>query len=196
MSTPKVIDGGPGTSHDYMLPHTDLAADIHVVFYDQTGTARSSHITSKPATFWTIELFINELENLLQHLKITSYDVVGHSWGGGIHYFILYHRVRARLIEKLPKEVGENMWKDKEAGTTLDPEYLAAWQVFYAHYACKLDPIPAELIFSISQSEDPQGGEIGTNGMNDNVLDGSGPSWTESISFVFPLWSSMANTIA
>ncbi|KAJ3908853.1 hypothetical protein F5879DRAFT_935982 [Lentinula edodes] len=42
------LHGGPGLSHDYMNPHIDLAinSSIPVIFYDQIGSARSSHFIS------------------------------------------------------------------------------------------------------------------------------------------------------
>lgn len=83
-----VVHGGPGLVHDYLSSLVDLAAPAHslsVVFYDQCGNGRSTHLPEKrgDTTFWTEELFIAEFENLLQHLGIqNSYNVVGHSWGG------------------------------------------------------------------------------------------------------------------
>lgn len=79
------LHGGPGLSHDYLLPISDLAisAKIPVIFYDQVRNARSTHLRGKPSAFWSIDLFINELINLLKHLGIyDSFDLLGHSWGG------------------------------------------------------------------------------------------------------------------
>ncbi len=75
----------PGLSHDYLLPLSDLATkfSIPVVFYDQIGNSRSTHLPSKPPSFWTIDLFIAELVNLLEHFHIQEgFDFLGHSWGG------------------------------------------------------------------------------------------------------------------
>jgi pimeloyl-ACP methyl ester carboxylesterase len=80
-----VLHGGPGISHEYMLPHLDLFASygIPVITYDQIGIGRSTRLPEKPDSFWTVDLFIAELENLLIHFGITeSFDLLGHSWGG------------------------------------------------------------------------------------------------------------------
>ena len=71
-NTPLIaLHGGPGLSHDYLLPLSDLAdAGIPVIFYDQIGNARSTHLKSKPREFWTIDLFLDELENLLRHFNV------------------------------------------------------------------------------------------------------------------------------
>lgn len=67
-----ILHGGPGMSHDYLIPMSDLTplANIPTIFYDQVGNARSTHIRGKPKTFWNIEIFVDELENLIDHLGI------------------------------------------------------------------------------------------------------------------------------
>src|SRR6476661_9112597 len=57
-----VLHGGPGATHDYLLSLTDLARDGRaVVFYDQLGNGRSTHLPERGADFWTVELFVREL---------------------------------------------------------------------------------------------------------------------------------------
>jgi len=57
-----------------------------VVLYDQIGNGNSSHIQDEPESFWNIDLFMNELDNLLQHLHISTFDLLGHSWGGNSNF--------------------------------------------------------------------------------------------------------------
>ncbi|KAI0316078.1 hypothetical protein OF83DRAFT_1173242 [Amylostereum chailletii] len=65
---PKVTEG--------KIPFTvDLASKSPpeaVIFYDQIGTGLSTHLQSKDTSFWTIELFINELETVLSFFDISS----------------------------------------------------------------------------------------------------------------------------
>ncbi|EEB87993.1 hypothetical protein MPER_14430, partial [Moniliophthora perniciosa FA553] len=36
-----------------------------------------------PAEFWTVDLYNDELDNLLKYLGIReNFDLLGHSWGG------------------------------------------------------------------------------------------------------------------
>lgn len=44
-----LLHGGPGVSHDYLLSLTDLhaAQSIALVFYDQVGSGRSTHLPEK-----------------------------------------------------------------------------------------------------------------------------------------------------
>ena len=80
-----VLHGGPGSTHDYMLPLSALASsDTPVVFYDQFGAGRSTLLPERmgDTDFWTEDLFVKEFFNVLGYLKIEEYDLLGHSWGG------------------------------------------------------------------------------------------------------------------
>jgi pimeloyl-ACP methyl ester carboxylesterase len=91
-----VLHGGPGIVSTYMEPFTELTSrfGITVVLYDQFGCGKSlpdpetpdrkvfDEISSKPG-FWNVDLFVDELDNILNHLKINeNFDLLGHSWGG------------------------------------------------------------------------------------------------------------------
>src|SRR6266480_1315039 len=78
------LHGGPGATHDYLLSLTDLAEDGRsVVFYDQTGNGKSTHFPDRGAEYYTVDLFVRELANLIEHLGIADrYHVLGQSWGG------------------------------------------------------------------------------------------------------------------
>jgi len=78
-----VLHGGPGATHDYLLTLTDLTDGRAVVFYDQIGNGRSTHYPERGADFWTVELFVRELHNLVGALGIAGrHHVLGSSWGG------------------------------------------------------------------------------------------------------------------
>jgi L-proline amide hydrolase len=163
------LHGGPGASHDYLLTLTDLAQDGRaVVFYDQIGNGRSSHYPERGADFWTVDLFVRELHNLLDALGIADrHHVLGSSWGGflgqeyalthpaGLKSLVLTDTAASfpdflaeanRLRAELPSEVEATLKRHEEAGTTDDPEYEGACMVFYRRHVCRLDPWPQELI--------------------------------------------------
>jgi len=79
-----VLHGGPGATHDYVLSLTDLARDGRaVIHYDQLGNGRSTHFPDRGADFWTVDLFVRELHNLVDELGLRSgHHVLGQSWGG------------------------------------------------------------------------------------------------------------------
>ncbi len=162
-----VLHGGPGATHDYLLALTDLAGVRAVVHYDQLGNGRSTHYPERGADFWTVELFVRELHNLVDALGIRErHHVLGQSWGGflaqeyaltrppGLRALVLATTAASfpdfvaeanRLRALLPPEVEETLRRHEEAGTTDDPEYATACEVFYRRHLCRLDPWPEEV---------------------------------------------------
>lgn len=58
-------------------------SSVPVVLYDQIGGGASSHRPDAPTEFWVPELFMDELDNLIEALGIhDNFDLLGHSWGG------------------------------------------------------------------------------------------------------------------
>ncbi|RWR27922.1 alpha/beta fold hydrolase [Sinirhodobacter populi] len=167
--TPVIIaHGGPGCTHDYVDSFKALAADGRaVIHYDQIGNGRSTHLPDKGADFWTVELFLEELENLIRHLGIEGgYDLLGQSWGGmlgaefavrqpaGLRALViadspasmeLWVQEANRLRAALPPDVQETLTRHEQAGTTDSAEYRAATEVFYARHVCRIVPNPPEV---------------------------------------------------
>jgi proline-specific peptidase len=176
-----VLHGGPGISHEYVLPHAELfdTYGIPVVFYDQVGIGRSTHLRSKGPEFWTIEFFMDELNNVLTHLGISdNYDLLGHSWGGflaatyagrlpheGLKHLILTNTGASmklwavgtnNLLEQFPEETREMLKKHERDGTTDSKEYQEGIQIFYSKHVCKLQPWPELLLQSFgAMTDDP-----------------------------------------
>jgi L-proline amide hydrolase len=170
--TPLVVaHGGPGCTHDYLLRLTGLADPVFgarpVIHYDQIGNGRSSHHPGKGESYWTVELFLRELDNLLTHLGIAdSYHLLGQSWGGmlsaehavrrpaGLQRLViadspasmtLWLDAAAGLRAQLPPGVDDILRSHEEAGTTDSPEYVAAEKAFYDRHVCRVVPNPPEV---------------------------------------------------
>jgi L-proline amide hydrolase len=163
-----VLHGGPGATHDYLLSLADLADSRAVIHYDQVGNGRSTHYPGRGADFWTVDLFVRELHNLVEALGIAGrHHVLGQSWGGflgqeyaltqptGLRALVLANTAASfpdfvaecnRLRTLLPPEVEETLRRHEEAGTTDDPEYEAACDVFYRRHVCRADPWPDEVV--------------------------------------------------
>jgi len=81
-----IVNGGPGFSHEYALPTKQIACwGRKVIFYDQVGSGKSDRPTYQQAPWlWdNIETYyIEELQLLTQHLNISKFHLLGHSWGG------------------------------------------------------------------------------------------------------------------
>lgn len=171
--TPLVVaHGGPGATHLYVATHIELTAKfgIPVVLYDQIGNGLSTHLPEKKAdeAFWTVELFVAELDNLLEKLGISDrYDLLGHSWGGmlgssfavrqpkGLRRLVLASSVACmqdwmdagqKLQRQLPEDVQATIEKHEAAGTTDSKEYEKAMEVFYSRHICRVDPLPSGFV--------------------------------------------------
>ena len=79
-----LLHGGPGATHEYFeaLEHALGAEGIELIYYDQLGSAYSDQ--PKDASLWTVERFVDEVEQVRQALGLTKDDfyLLGHSWGG------------------------------------------------------------------------------------------------------------------
>jgi L-proline amide hydrolase len=173
-----VVHGGPGCTHDYLDSLTGLAATGRaVIHYDQLGNGRSTHLRDKGADFWTVDLFKEELDNLIAHLGIAGrYHVLGQSWGGmltaehavtrpaGLRSIViadspasmeLWLAAAGRLRARLPEDVQATLLRHEEAETTDSEEYAAATRVFYDRHVCRI-PWPEEVARTFAaMDEDP-----------------------------------------
>ena len=195
------LHGGPGATHDYLLSMTDLARDGRaVIFYDQIGNGRSSHYPGRGADFYTVELFVRELASLVDHLGIGSrYHLLGQSWGGmlaqemvlahpgGIASVVLSNTAASfgdfalaanALRAELPPEVDDVLRRHEEEGTTDDPEYEEAVEVFYSRHLCRLPELPAEVKYSFDAIEEDPTVYHTTNGPSEFHVIGSFKDWS------------------
>ena len=149
-----VMHGGPGGAHNGVITMAKLLnhSGRPVILYDQIGCGKSTSLKSKPDSFWTIELFEEELTRLIKHLKIEKrYILAGASWGGmlalsyaikkptGLKGLILANtlpssrmwvRETRKLIAKLPAKHRMAINKYEKLEKYTNKEYLAANEVF------------------------------------------------------------------
>jgi L-proline amide hydrolase len=195
-----VLHGGPGCTHDYVDALKDLAATGRaVVHYDQLGNGRSTHLRDKGADFWTPQLFIDELNNLVAHLGVRSFDIFGQSWGGmlGAEYAVTQPAGLRRLViadspadmvtwvaeanrlrRGLPAEVQEALTRHEAAGTTDSPEYLQAVLAFYAKHVCRIQPMPGEVARTFAAMEEDPTVYRTMNGPSEFHVIGTLKTWT------------------
>lgn len=169
-ATPLVIvHGGPGCSHDYLESLAEIAASGRpVVHYDQVGGGRSTLLPDKGPTYWTVDLFLAELDNLLSFLGVEQrYFLLGQSWGGmlgaehairqpaGLKGLVLSNSPASMALwaseakvlrAELPRETEAVLDRHEANGTTDDPEYLAATRAYYDLHVCRVLPYPPELV--------------------------------------------------
>lgn len=164
-----VAHGGPGCTHDYVdsFKHISDLDGRAVIHYDQLGNGNSTRLPDKGPDFWTVELFLEELDALLVHLGIKDrYAFLGQSWGGmlgaehavrrpvGLKALVIANspanmktwvEEANRLRRELPQEVQDTLTRHETAGTLTDPEYIAASRVFYDRHVCRVVPWPPEV---------------------------------------------------
>jgi L-proline amide hydrolase len=167
-----VVHGGPGSTHDYLLNLADLAelTGHPVVHYDQLGNGGSTHLPDRGADFWTVELFLDELSNLVERIGVAgNYVLFGQSWGGlltarhaadrpaGLRGLVvanspasypLWLQEMAVLRAALPPGVNETLLRHEAAGTTGEEAYQEAMIPFYERHVCRLKPWPRDYLAS------------------------------------------------
>jgi L-proline amide hydrolase len=82
------------------------------------------------------------------------------------------------LRAALPPEVEATLRRHEEAGTTADPGYAAACEVFYARHVCRTDPMPAEVVASFAMIDEDPTVYHTTNGPSEFHVIGSFRDWS------------------
>lgn len=167
------LNGGPGLPCDYLRePHGFLAGQgYQVVAFDQLGCGASS-CPDRPE-LWTIDRYVEEVEQVRQQLGLGDVHLLGHSWGGwlAIEYMAKYgDRVKSlvfadtcanmphltgelmRLRAALGPETQAMMLAHEADGTTDHPEYQAAITLLNYRHVCRLPEAPESLQYSREHS--------------------------------------------
>jgi len=179
-----VLHGGPGATHQYLESLAALAdTGRRVIFYDQIGCGRSDHPTDPD--FYSAELFVDELATVRRELGLDRVHILGQSWGGmlamqyaigqppGLASIIVadspadmtqWVSEANRLRAQLPPDVQQTLDLHEAAGSTTDPAYTAAVDVFYRRHVCRLTIWPDEVQRTVRALE--------TDGFVYNVMNG------------------------
>ena len=197
-----VAHGGPGCTHDYVDSFKDIAAldGRPVIHYDQLGNGNSTRLPEKGPDFWTVGLFLEELDALLKHLGIQDrYAFLGQSWGGmlgaehavrqpkGLKALVIANSPANmhtwvseanRLRQELPKEVQDTLLKHELAGSLTDPEYIAASRVFYDRHVCRVVPWPPEVARTFAIMDEDNTVYRNMNGPTEFHVIGTMKDWT------------------
>jgi L-proline amide hydrolase len=191
------LHGGPGALHDYLEPLEAMAeTGRRVVFYDQIGCGRSW--VEKPADFWTIELFVREVQAVRDGLGLGRIHLFGSSWGGmlameyaltkpaGLASLVLssspasipvWEAETGRLRRELPAEVQTVLDEQEAAGTIDSPEYEAATMEFYKRHVCRVDPFPDYVLRTFAGLQEHPDVYMTMQGPNEFVITGTLKTW-------------------
>lgn len=157
-----VLHGGPGAPHDYLQGLEGLTGERPVIFYDQLGSGQSD----KPdnTLLWTLERFVEELEQVRQALQLERLHILGQSWGGAlaIEYMLTrqpegvislvlsaplisasrWAQDQQAYIAELPEGVQQTIRESEASGNFESPEYQEAMMGYYRQHLCRMDPWP------------------------------------------------------
>jgi proline iminopeptidase len=194
-STLVCLHGGPGATHDYILPLSDLAIyGFRVVFYDQLGCGRSQ-LPKNPALF-TVERAVEELEAFRKALGLGRIHLMGSSYGGmlALAYALKYQRnlksiittgglasvpltvaEMQRLKSRLPLRIRRTLKKYEDLGEYDNPRYERAVMLFYRKHLLRLREWPPEQNFTIAHISKPVYHTM--NGPNEFTIIGNTRYW-------------------
>lgn len=201
-STPLVlVHGGPGATHQYLTSLARLARPGRpIVFYDQIGCGNSTHFRDRGAEFYTVDLYLDELDTLLAHLGVADrYLLLGQSWGGmlaaehavrdpkGLFGLVLSNSPASmelwvseamRMRAEFPPEIREALDTHERDGTIDSPEYKAATQYVYDRHVCRVVPNPPEVAAAFASLEADPTVYLAMNGPNEFFCVGSLRTWS------------------
>lgn len=166
------LHGGPGASHEYLLPLADLAQfGYRVVLFDQLGCGRSQR--PRGTSLYTVEHNVEEVEGLRRALKLGRVHLFGSSYGGalvlatalkyqrnlkslivasGLASTPLTVREMWRLIDRLPPDVRRTIRRSNAKGDFQNPRYLKAVNAFYRRHLCRLPIWPHEVVQTLENT--------------------------------------------
>ncbi|KAM7208550.1 L-amino acid amidase [Naviculisporaceae sp. PSN 640] len=199
------LHGGPGAGHNYLLPLIDLytAHKIPIIFYDQIGCGKSTHFPEKMGDndFWTFDLYLAELDNLIDTLGIREkgFYILGQSWGGvlaglcatrrlkGLKKVViasgpaslpLYVKGTKSLLAELPEDVRKVLEDADKTGNYEGEEYEKAAGVFYDRHVCRLgQPYPEDLQAAFENLKEDPTSYITVQGPSEFVITGWIKDW-------------------
>jgi proline iminopeptidase len=110
-----VLHGGPGASHDYLLPQYDLLATRRsLLYYDQRGGGQSPVPHDTPVGW---REHVADLDALREQLALDRLTLCGYSWGGllAVLYFLEHPERVARLALVSPASITADYRRQFEA---------------------------------------------------------------------------------
>ena len=138
------LHGGPAATHEYLAPLEELDAEL--VFYDQLGSANSAQ--PEDDRLWTLERFIDEVEQVRAAYELDDFFLYGHSWGGilAIEYALAHgRRLKGLIVSNVLSSVADHNREVDAlvAQTGLPPDHPELVSRILAEHMCRLPVWPA-----------------------------------------------------
>jgi proline iminopeptidase len=189
------LHGGPGSSHNYLLPLQALADERPVIFYDQLGCGRAD--APENESVYSIQRSVDEVDAVRAALGLDRVLLLGHSWGAllaleylcqgrgrGVDRLILSGAMASipqvmagfdRLFATMPEGWSAKIHALEKAGKTATPEYAELVQKFYDTFVLRVSPSPEVLATLEALSKSPAYRVL--NGPNEFTIVGKIKDW-------------------
>jgi pimeloyl-ACP methyl ester carboxylesterase len=181
-----VIHGGPSLPSNYLYPLVQqFGTSRSIIFYDQLGCGQSSAPEDRNGTLYSIANAVDDLKELIQHLRLKTFHLLGHSFGGIIAYEFAKSNIlgpnskclslildstpssmklsldeSSRLEEEVKNELGMSLeGMETEEAAKLVHDHLRR------RSECRLDEMPDSLVAAIEQ----RGTEFGPEAVSNYV---------------------------
>lgn len=187
------LHGGPGGTHNYLLPLSDLASkDVDVVFYDQFGCGKSED--PQNAEDYTLEYAVEEVEGIRKEMfGDEKVHLFGNSWGGmlALAYAIKYQKnlksvtsssglssihdtveEMKRLISQLPEKYRNAIERHEKDGEYENQEYREASEYFMKRHLLRWKEWPSEVLETMEAME-KRGTYLRMNGPSEFTIIGT-----------------------
>lgn len=166
------VHGGPGFTSYYLEPLHELSSDLPVILYDQAGCGRARREGGRK--LFSIDGFVDELEDLRRELGIEKMSLLGHSFGGVIigEYALRYpERVERlvfacvsidiprwiedgqRLVGQLPLMQKMILREGERSGSTNSPPYITALGAYYQKHIYGSEQVSDEIRRSEAEAD-------------------------------------------
>lgn len=191
------LHGGPGFTHEYLecLEPYFPKDRFQIILYDQLG----SYYSDQPddPSLWTLERFLEEVEEVRKALELDDFYLYGQSWGAmlSIEYALKYQKHLRGVIlsnitasidsyvlyldqlrSKLPLSVQKALRFFEEREEMLKPEYeKIMFDEVYTRHLCRLKEWPEPFLRSFSHMNKQV--YMTMQGPNEFVVTGNLKNW-------------------
>ena len=162
-----LLHGGPAATHEYFEAFESFFPKEGIEFYeyDQLGSAYSDQPDDD--SLWTIDRFVDEVEQVRTALGLDHFYLLGHSWGGilATEYALAhqdhlaglvisnmmasapdYQTYNDELAKKMDPAVVAKIHELEKSGKTDSPEYEKILEGYYAEHICRVQPFPDPVV--------------------------------------------------
>lgn len=162
-----LLHGGPAATHEYYEAFESFFPQAGIEFYeyDQLGSFYSDQPNDD--SLWTIDRFVDEVEQVRTALGLDHFYLVGHSWGGilALEYALAHQDHLAGLVISnmmvsvpdyaeyakvlaagMDPKVVARIHELEASGKVDDPEYEKLLEDFYEQHICRVVPFPDPVV--------------------------------------------------